>query len=137
MRYNLADETEQKQAVDYLKQLIEKKVQVRISRIVRRRSLSQNSYLHLLLSYFGQHFGYTLEEAKILYKQLNPSIYVYRKNNHTFLRSSAELDTVEMTKSIDKFREESKALGFPLPSPDEQEWLARIENDVERAGYWL
>jgi hypothetical protein len=116
---------------------VSKKSLAELKRIVRKRSLSQNSYLHLILSYFGSQFGYTLDEAKILYKQLNPSVYVYRKGRHTFLRSSADLDTAEMTKTIDKFRDQSKEMGFPLPAPTDQEWLRQIENEVERAGYYL
>ena len=137
MRFNLKNKPEQEQATNYLSELIQKEADVRITKVIKKRSLSQNSYLHLILSYFGQHFGYTLDETKILYKQLNPTTFVYRKGGHTFLRSSADLDTMVMTKSIDRFRDQSKQMGFPLPSPDEREWLARIENEVEKAEYYL
>jgi hypothetical protein len=137
MKYNLANDNEVKLARDYLEELIKKKSQAEVKRVIKRRSLNQNRYLHLLLGYFGSHFGYTLEEAKVLYKQLNPTVYVYRKGKHTFLKSSAELDTSEMTKTIDSFREQSKAMGFPLPSATDEDWLRQVENDIERAGYYL
>jgi hypothetical protein len=137
MKYNLADPKDTEQAKYYLDQLIEKKAVAEIKRVLQRRSLSQNRYLHLLLGAFGAHFGYSLDEAKILYKQLNPSVYVYRKNGHTFLRSSAGLDTAEMTKTIDRFREQSKEMGYPLPDATDQAWLMSLENEIERAGYFL
>lgn len=138
MKYNLADPKEAGLAMDYLLTLTKqgKKAEVKVSR--PPRSLNQNSYLHLLLGYFGQHFGYTLDEAKIIYKRdVNPSVYVYEKNGAKFLRSSVDLDTAEMTKTIDRFKEFSKEQGLPLPAAENEAELRSIENEMERAGYYL
>lgn len=141
MKYNLAGTQEQAQAYAYLAQLAEKKSIVEIKKISPKRSLNQNSYLHLLLGGFGQHFGYTLEEAKAIYKELNAGIYKYtrevRGKTHTFYRSSADLTKEEMTKSIDVLREWSDKAGYPLPTATDQEWLRQIENEIEKSSYYM
>lgn len=141
MKYNLAGTQEQAQAYAYLAQLAEKKSIVEIKKVSPKRSLNQNSYLHLLLGGFGQHFGYTLEEAKAIYKELNSEIYKYtrevRGKTHTFYRSSADLTKEEMTKSIDVLREWSDKAGYPLPTATDQEWLRQIENEIEKSSYYM
>lgn len=138
MKYNLAEPPQAAEAQSYLTQLIKQGVIVNIKRYKPPRSLRQNNYLHLLLSAFGSHFGYTLAEAKTLYKRdVNPDVYVYEKNGSKFLHSSADLDSGEMTKTIDRFREYSKEQGYPLPSADDREWLMSLENAIEGAEAYL
>jgi len=137
VKYNLANPAESKQAREYLTELITKRARVEIKKIIRKRSLNQNNYLHLLLGYFGQHFGYTLEESKLIYKELNAGTYAYEKNGYTFLKSSAVLDTAQMTRTIDIFRERSKDMGLPLPAATDQDWLRQIENEIERSGQYV
>lgn len=136
MKYNLANSTEAGRAYTYLAQLVVDKKIVNIKRVSPVRSLRQNAYLHLLLGAFGAHFGYTLDEAKLIYKQLNSSLYEYTKEvrgkTHTFWRSSAALTKDEMTKSIDVLREWSAKGGFPLPLATDKEWLQEMENLIEQ-----
>ena len=132
MKYDLSNITEANEAFTYLSQLSGKEAVVEIRKISPRRSLSQNNYLHLLLTAFGDYYGYTLEEAKTVYKYLNKDIYYYRKRNLGFWRSSADLTKDEMTRSIDRFRQASAEQGYELPLAVDQEWLRRIENDHER-----
>jgi hypothetical protein len=101
------------------------------------RTLSQNSSLHLIISAFGSHFGYTLEESKQIYKEINATIYAYTKNNRTFYRSSADLTKEEMMHSIDKFREKSAEAGYPLPLATDQNWLIQIENAIQQTERYL
>ncbi len=141
MKYSTMNKGEASAAILYLTQLVRDEKVVEVKEVKPRRSLNQNSYLHLLLGAFGAHFGYSLEEAKTIYKQLNASIYEYsrevRGKQHTFYRSSAELDKAEMTKSIDTLREWSAKAGYPLPSAVDQDWLRQIENEVEQHGSYL
>lgn len=141
MKYDLNNPVEAGQAFAYLAQISAEKKKVEIKVIKPRRSLNQNSYLHLLLGAFGSHFGYTLEEAKTIYKDLNSKIYYYDKEVrgkvHHFSRSSADLDVDEMTKSIDVLREWSDKAGYPLPTATDQEWLRQIENEIERHERYL
>jgi len=141
MNYNLADPIELKSARNRISYLARKKRRASVKEIIRRRTLPQNNYLHLILSAFGAHFGYTLEEAKQVYKEINKDIYWYPKTNRgktlTFVRSSAELNKEEMAKTIDRFILKSAEAGYELPLATDQEWLLQIENEIERSRRYL
>ncbi len=143
MKYNLANQTEVAHAYGYLTDLAKEEKVVEIKKVSPRRSLNQNSYLHLLLGAFGSHFGYTLEEAKTVYKTLPGNIEIYgytkeiRGKKWEFLRSSADLTKEEMAKTIDTLHEWSRKGGYPLPPATDKEWLMQIENEIERSGYYL
>lgn len=134
MRYNLAEPAEATGAKKYLDLLIERGNEAEVKKVSPARSLNQNNYLHLLLAAFGQHFGYTLDEAKLIYKEINKATYQYDKKGRKFFRSSADLSTEEMTTTIDRFREKSAEEGCPLPLATDQGWLRSIENEMERSG---
>ena len=138
MKFNLANKEEKSEAFRYFTTLANKKLVVELKKVSPRRSLNQNSYLHLLLGDFAAHFGYTLEEAKTIYKRdINPTVYVYEKNFSKFLRSSADLDKDEMAKTIDNFMKVSAENGHPLPPATDIDWLRRVENDIERNKHYL
>jgi hypothetical protein len=135
MKYRMADSVQNKAARNRLYYLASKKRVVEIKEIRPKRTLAQNSYLHLIVAYFGVHFGYSLEEAKQLYKELNRDIYFYKKKKRTFIRSSADLNKEEMARSIDNFMLKSAEAGCPLPLATDQDWLLEIENEIERSRY--
>jgi hypothetical protein len=137
MRYNLADLAQCDQAFEYLTELVGKHAITEIKHVRPKRSLAQNNYLHLIIAAFGAHFGYTSDEAKLIYKELNAGVFKYEKKGRTFLRSTADLDKLEMTKSIDRFRQASAEQGYPLPLATDQEWLMAIQNEIERSEHWL
>lgn len=143
MKYRMADPVQNRAARNRLYYLASKRRTVEIKEVRHKRSLSQNSYLHLIIGAFGLHFGYTLEEAKLIYKQVNRDLYFYTKGSKgiikttTFMRSSADLNKEEMAKSIDKFMQASAEAGYPLPLATDQEWLMSIENEMERSSRYL
>lgn len=137
MKYTTANKTEAQAAQEYLKRLVADKRTVEIKRVSQRRTLPQNNYLHLLLGAFGAHFGYTLAEAKMYYKQLNQDIYRYEKKGHEFFKSSADLTSEEMKRSIDKLRQYSADAGFDLPLATDQAWLQSLENLIEQNRSYL
>jgi hypothetical protein len=137
MNYNLANPVELKAARNRVSYLARKGQRVRITKVVEGRSLAQNSYLHLLIAAYATQWGYTLDEAKTIYKRdVNRNIYAYEKNGSYFLKSSADLTKDEMTASIDNFLEHAKALGHPLPLATDKEWLLQIENEIERGSWY-
>lgn len=137
MKYNTAYPDQAKAAMSYLERLIMEDKLVEVKKISPKRSLPQNRYLHLLLGAFGTKFGYTLEEVKqdIYKRDVCRDIYLTKKQGRTICRSSADLTTDEMTKSIDVFREFSQQLGYPLPLATDEDWLLMIENEIERSTY--
>lgn len=105
-----------------------------------RRTLSQNSYLHVLLAYFGTQTGNTLEWVKQQYykKLVNPDLFIREKEDKFLgkikvLRSSADLDTSEFSLSIEKFRNwASQEADIYLPSSDEYIIIRQMEIEIER-----
>ena len=85
-----------------------------------KRSINQNSYLHLLFGLFGLEFGLTLDESKqlIKYKFLS-----YKKKGKDFVKQTSKLDTKEMTIFIEKFRKFSSENSCYLPGANEKENL--------------
>lgn len=137
MKFNLDNKQELDNAKQYLSDLVVRKSVVEIKRVNPKRSLNQNNYLHVLIGAFGAHFGYTMEEAKIVYKQMSPEIYRYEKKSKVFWRSSADLNVQEMAKSIDRLRQISANSGYPLPAATDEGWLRAIENEIERSQHYL
>lgn len=105
-----------------------------------RRSLPQNKYLHVILAYFGTQTGNTLEWVKQQYykKLVNPDLFIREKEDKYLgrikvLRSSADLDTAEMSLSIDRFRNWSaQEAGVYIPSADEAILIQQMEIEIER-----
>ena len=84
---------------------------VEVKKKHRPRSLAQNSYLHVCLQYFASEFGYDEEYVKYnIFKQIvNREIFAKQRTNRrgqpvTYWRSTADLDTKELTDAIEKFR---------------------------------
>lgn len=136
MKYNLKNREECNAASTYLTEQVAKEATVEVKTIRPRRSLAQNAYFHLLLGYLGNHLGYNLEEMKTEFKRtIYPQLFTYTKNGKTFLRSSADLNNEEMTKSIDKLHEYGHGIDFPLPLATNKEWIMSIQNQLEKEGY--
>jgi hypothetical protein len=121
-----------------LNKLIDKKCVFELTEKKPKRSLSQNSYLHLILSYFAVQYGCGTEESKVrFYKCTCNSDLFWRDNpkrpGERYLRSSSDLDTREMTLSIERFRNWSvQKASIYLPSPEDEleQQAARLE--IER-----
>lgn len=105
-----------------------------------RRSLPQNKYLHVILAYFGTQTGNTLEWVKQQYykKLVNPDLFIREREDKYLgkikvLRSSAELDTAEMSLSVDRFRNwAAQEAGIYIPSADEAILIQQMEIEIER-----
>ena len=106
----------------------------------QQRSIKQNRYFYYLLAYFALDYGETVDYVKSEFfkKTVNPEIFVYERVNQktgevrTALRSSADLDTREMTIAIERFRDwSSKEAGLYLPKPNEDKYMEQIMRDVE------
>ena len=125
--------------------LYKKKAVVELTEKKRKRTLSQNSYLHYLLGYYAMETGNTIEYVKREYfkKLCNPSLFLIPKHDKYIgdvydYRSSAGLTTVEMTQAIERFRNwSSSECGIYLPSPDEEAFLQSIEMKLERHKNYL
>jgi histone deacetylase complex regulatory component SIN3 len=105
----------------------------------KQRSLAQNRYLHLILGYFASEFGYDLESVKydIFKRAVNKDIFERPRTNKrgisvTYVRSSSDLDTGELSTAIERFRNWSAMeAGLYIPSANEDEALLEAEKQVE------
>lgn len=138
MIYDLNNETEFKKFNIRLNKLLTNKCKVELNEIRKKRTYKQNRYLHLLLGLFSLELGYTIVESKILFKRLNKDVFEYKKNNITFVKSSAKLDALELTKSIDKFRNWASVNGgIYLPAPDEIKLLNEVDELIKSKKQYL
>lgn len=141
MIFNLNNPYEADKFKEYVNRMYQQKSVVEVKKKLPNRTLAQNSYLHLLLGYFGSEYGCSLDEAKIdFYKRTcNRDLFERRIVNKkgmevTCLRSSAELTTGEMTLSIDRFRNWSAAqAGIYLPSSTERDFLVYAQQEIEKS----
>jgi len=109
------------------------------------RTLKQNSYLHLILSYFACETGNPLEFVKQeYYKRLVNSDLFVKKINDPFLgeisilKSSKDLTKDEMTLSIERFRNwSSQEAGIFLPNAASKEMLMQMEIEVNKHKQYL
>ena len=140
MIFNLNNEYEIPKFKEYVNKLCEQKAIVEVKKKLPNRSTQQNRYFYLILSWFACETGYSVDEIKVdIFKRIcNKEIFErYRENKHgekiKYLRSSSDLDTLEMTTAIDRFRNYASAqAGIYLPSPNESQLLTYIEQEIER-----
>lgn len=109
-----------------------------------QRSANQNRYLHSILSYFGLEVGETAEYVKRYYFKLlcNKDLFVVEKEDKfhgkiQVLRSSADLDTGEMTTAIERFRNWASGEGVYIPSPEEHLLVQQMEIEISRNRMYL
>jgi len=141
MILDLNNQVDKAKADTYFAKLTEKGAKIELKEIHKRRTLSQNSYLHKLFTLFGGNFGWSLEEAKQIVKRKLG--YTYECNGHTFLSQTGRMDTKDLTIFIDRFRNWSSSEGFYLPSPEEfsenyvemMKQVEAIESQMNRYSY--
>ncbi|GAE15735.1 hypothetical protein JCM6292_2058 [Bacteroides pyogenes JCM 6292] len=144
MQYDGNNPLHVEQARTRLEQLIKNKKVFELTEKKPKRGLSQNRYLHTILGFFACETGNTLEWVKQQYfkKLVNPAMFIREKEDKYLgtikvLRSSADLDTAEMTTAIERFRNWASAEGIYLPSPDEERILQLMEIEIERNKHYL
>lgn len=136
MIYDLSNNIQIEQAKTRFAHLLETKKKIDLTVKHPKRSISQNSYLHLILSAFGSEFGYTLEEVKqdIFKKIVNEeTFYDGEKEGIVLLskwRSTADLDKKELTICIERFLNYSAENGYLLPEPKDLVWIEELEKQV-------
>jgi len=132
LKLNLHIHEDRNRADVYFAKLMKDKAKIELKKISPPRSINQNSYVHVLFQLWGNHFGYTLDEAKQVVKiKLE---YTYWKDDEVFLRKTSLMNAKELTEFIDKFRNWSAHEGCYLPTSEE--YLLRhfdYSQEVERA----
>ena len=118
MMFDLSNQTDVKKAENYFRRLNEGKYKIELRKIIHKRSISLNSYLHVCISLFSIEFGYTLEESKTLLKRLC-SFMIYEKKGIKFLKKTSKLDNLECSKFVEFIRNYASQQGLYIPDADE------------------
>lgn len=146
MLYNLSNPLQREQFKARSAMLLEKSNGiVELTEKKPRRSNQQNAYLHVILGYFAMETGNTFEWVKQQYfkKLVNADIFIREQEDKWLgrmkvLRSSADLDSAEMTTAIDRFRNwSSSEAGIYLPSANEEDMLSLMEIEISRYKQYL
>jgi len=141
MVYYLHDDLSKNKLIARFNYLLEHAVLVELTDI-SKRSTAQNSYLHVVLGSVALYLGEPLEYVKqeIYKKMVNPELYVIEKHNKFLgyietVRSSKDLNTEEMSRSIDRFRKWAAEMGIYTPSPEDLEAISRISAEMSQVHY--
>ena len=145
MLYNFSNPLDVQNARVRLEHLISRQCTAELTEKKPKRTLSQNSYFHLLLGYFASQTGNTLEWVKQQYykKLCNPDLFIGEKEDRflgriKYVRSSADLRTDEMNLSIERFRNWSASeAGIYLPEPTNEAEIRALQVEVERYKTYL
>lgn len=111
----------------------------------KARSLSQNSYCHVAISYFALQMGITSAEAKeVFFKGVcNADIFTRKRysealeREYNYLRSTADLTKEEMSTAIDRFLKFAAENGIYIASPDDYVGMLHMEHDVQMSQKYL
>lgn len=145
MIYDLNTEIDRERLTKRITALFSARKVVEVKVYQPKRTNAQNRYLHALLGIVAMTTGNTLEDVKTEYfkKHCNSEIFVTHKTDKMLgdvevLRSSAELDTAEMTTAIDRFvRWYESESGEVLPRPDDEAYIQAIEVEMAKHRYWI
>jgi hypothetical protein len=146
MIYDASKSLDQKRANERIRYLIESEKVFEIKEKKKIRSLSQNAYLHLILSWYACEYGETSDYIKqeVFKKQVNQEIFkterVNEKTGETrdSWRSSGSLDSKELSTAIDRFKHyAAKEAGIYLPEPNDMVFLNEIQREIIKNQQYL
>lgn len=143
--YDLSQALAREQFKERCNYLYRKACRVELTEKKGLRTIQQNSYLHLILSYFALQYGERMEYVKqeLFKRRVNHTYFAREHTDKVFgkvlvLRSSASLTTKEMTESIERFRDWAvQEAGIYLPAPNEQTLIGEMEREVEDNKRWI
>lgn len=144
-KFRLSNPYDKKDFVEYVNRMLDKGYDVDIHRVFPGRTNLQNRYLHACLGFFASEFGYSIEEVKyeIFKKKCNKDLFERTRENKrgdkvTYLRSSADLSTAEMTTAIERFRNYSAAeANLYIPAPNDENFIFYAEQQMEKMKEWI
>lgn len=145
MIYNLRNPFDADKLLDRVRKDIEGGKPVNYTRVLPPRSNKQNAYLWVCIGYFASQYGCSKEEAELrFFKATANREMFYREGvtpngrKRTYFRSTKELNTGDLTKAIERFRQWSASVAdIYIPSPNEEEFLLHCRQEIEKNDeYW-
>tara|TARA_R110002167_G_scaffold11043_5_gene49347 strand:+ start:583 stop:996 length:414 start_codon:yes stop_codon:yes gene_type:complete len=137
MKLDLSKPIDQSKAITYITKLIESEKLIELKEIRKVRTIKQNSYLHTIITLYAIHFGDPLEIAKTDLKRECSFMRLNHKGKQ-YLKSTAKLDTKELTDFIEWVRNYSSQNGCYLPTASEYlEDKFNIDKDIDNNKQYL
>jgi hypothetical protein len=146
MVYKLKNDFDKKNFITKVKVLIEQQKEVELNVINQKKSVSTNSYFHLIVGWFALEYGETREHVKqeMIKKEICPETFVFDYTNRKTgelskrYRSFATLNQEESNYVIDKFRNySSKVAGIYLPDKSDLINLHQIDIELKKNKQYL
>jgi uncharacterized Fe-S cluster-containing radical SAM superfamily enzyme len=118
MIINPKDSEQVKKGLEYYTKLSKGNCYYEIKRIVKKKSVSNNAYLHVCINLFAIEFGYNSDESKTILKR-ECNFMVYEKNGTKFLKRIRDFNDKECADFITWIRNYSSSNGYYIPTPEE------------------
>ena len=137
--YKPSDPRDYLEVLDFINLAKEQGFEIELKKFYKSRSNPQNRYLHFALSYFAHCYGCTLIEAKEIYMKQYACrdtflVDTYDKNGNRvkYFRSSAELNTVEMSNVINNFIAYAHCNGIEISLSQDTIGIRYCERQIEK-----
>ncbi len=137
MLLDLSNPLDINKANSYFKSLLDSKSKIELKKIIPKRSLQLNKFLHVCITLFAIELGYTLEEAKTLLKR-SCDFMIYEKNGQKFLRKTSKMDNKECSEFGEWIRNYASQQGIYIP--DASEYLENkfnIDKEIDKHKQYL
>lgn len=125
--------------LDFINKAKEQNIEIELKKFREKRTGRQNNYLFFCLAWFAHEYGCSEVEAKEVFLKRIAAPHIFevnftddKGNEITYYRSTADLDTLEMTNAIANFRAYADMNGHPIPSPEEQDLIRYCEQQLEK-----
>ena len=138
-RYKLNDPRDYLAALDFLNFAKQKNLEIELKKYYPKRTNKQNKYYHFVCSYFAHEYGCTEYEAENVYMKQFAAPHIFEVENVDkggrkihYYRSSADLNTVEMSNAINNFVAYASCNGIEIPLPDDEIGIRYCERQIEK-----
>lgn len=139
-RYRPNDPRDMIQALDFLNLAKEQGFDVELKKFYRNRSGKQNRYYHFICAYFAHCYGCTEFEAENVYMKQYAARQIFEveyedkdgRKIHYF-RSSADLNTAEMSSAINNFIAYAECNGIMIPYENDELGRRYCEQQLEKS----
>lgn len=140
MLYDLTNDLDRERFMTKARHLLDKGRVVELAEKRQGRTLSQNAYHAVCISFVAQELGETYEYVNEMYykRACNQELFLRLKVDKAlgpvyYLRSSRDLSKEEMTLSIDRFRNwAAHELGIFIPSAEDRELAEKFVVEAGR-----
>ena len=138
-RYRVSDARDYLSALDFINQAKEQNFDIELKKFYEKRSHRQNGYLYFALEYFAHQYGCTTLEAKEVFLKRLAAPHIFEVEYQvdgkpvTFYRSTADLDTAEMTSAIRNFTAYAEMNNIYIPLPDDEMGRRYCEQQMEKS----